>query len=115
MTTKPGDPVLIDHLIEAIELVLQYTRSMSEADFLNERMVQDAVIRNFTVMGEAVKKLGPSIRESYPHIEWKKIAGMRDKLVHDYMGIDKAAVWLTVHRILPSLLNELVKIKNEIK
>ncbi len=87
---------------------------MSEAEFMNDRMVQDAVIRNFTVMGEAVKKLGPSIREGYPDIEWKKIAGMRDKLVHDYMGIDKPAIWLTIHRILPTLLTELKKIKNDL-
>lgn len=83
--------------------------------FLDNRLVQDGVIRNFMVMGEAVKRLSTSLRESHPDMPWKKIAGMRDKLVHDYMGIDKIAVWLTVERVLPGAREQLAEIRDQLR
>lgn len=66
-------------------------------------MIQDAVIRNFEIIGEATKKLNDDFRAKYPEIEWKKIAGMRDKLIHDYIGVDLWAVWGVVESIIPTL------------
>ncbi len=74
-------------------------------------MVQDAVIRNLLVIGEATKGLSTEIRSDHPEIAWRRMAGMRDKLVHDYMGIDLRAVWRTVEHVLPDLYNELKKIR----
>lgn len=71
--------------------------------FLEDELVQDAVIRNFEIIGEASKKLDIDFRSKYSEIEWKKIAGMRDKLIHDYIGVDLWAVWAVVERILPTL------------
>jgi len=112
MSTSHSDRVLLEHIIEAIEVVLVYTREMDLNGFLNDRLVQDGTIRNFMVMGEAVKRVSPELREKHPAIAWKKIAGMRDKLVHDYLGIDKVAVWLTVERVLPNALEELRSIRD---
>lgn len=59
------------------------------------------MIRNFEIIGEASKKISPDFKSRYPDIEWKKIAGMRDKLIHDYIGVDLWAVWAVVEDILP--------------
>ena len=114
MTSERSDLVLLDDIIDAIDQVLSYTRGMDMHGFLDNRLVQDGVIRNFMVMGEAVKRLSTSLRESHPDMPWKKIAGMRDKLVHDYMGIDKIAVWLTVERVLPGAREQLAEIRDQL-
>jgi len=88
---------------------------MEEQVFLNNTLVQDAVIRNFEIIGEATKQLDSNFRERYSDIEWKKIAGMRDKLIHDYMGVDLWAVWGVVERIIPELDIQIQKILNQKK
>jgi uncharacterized protein with HEPN domain len=110
MSDHHSDRVLLEHIVEAIDVVLGYTEGMDLATFLSDRLVQDGCIRNFLVMGEAVKRLSPELRSDHPHIPWKKIAGMRDKLVHDYLGIDKVAVWLTIERVLPGSRIDLVRV-----
>ena len=86
---------------------------MNQQDFLNNRLVQDAVIRNFEIIGEATKNLDEDFRRSHPHVEWKKMAGMRDKLIHDYIGVDTWAVWGVVENILPELHTQILKILNK--
>ena len=88
---------------------------MEEQVFLNNTLVQDAVIRNFEIIGEATKQLDSNFRERYSDIEWKKIEGMRDKLIHDYMGVDLWAVWGVVERIIPELDIQIQKILNQKK
>ncbi len=90
---------------------------MDESSFLENQLIQDAVIRNFEIIGEATKQLNQDFRKKYPGIEWKKIAGMRDKLIHDYIGVDLWSVWGVVEDILPDLelsINEIIS-KEEIQ
>lgn len=95
--------IYIEHIQQAIERIQGYTQGQTEAGFLSNTLIQDAVIRNLEVIGEAVKKLDDELRKKYSEIEWKKIAGMRDKLIHDYMGVDLWMVWAVVEDILPDL------------
>lgn len=115
MKDRKDDLVLIDHIVDAIGTILLHTRSLNEEAFLQDRLVQDAVIRNFTVIGEAVKHINDDLKRKYPLMEWKKMAGMRDKLVHDHMGIDNQAIWLTIQRILPGTLEEFLAIRKDLE
>lgn len=98
------DPIIyIEHINTCISRIQEYTREIDEGDFLKNNLIQDAVIRNFEIIGEATKKLDDDFRIKYSDIEWKKIAGMRDKLIHDYIGVDLWAVWGVVENIIPTL------------
>ena len=89
------------HALDAIDAVLEYTQDGRNA-FFADRKTQDAVIRNIEVLGQAVKSLSAETRAHDGSIPWRQIAGMRDKLIHEYFGVDLALVWDVVERELPS-------------
>lgn len=86
------DEVYLRHILAAIDRVEQYT-SVGKAVFLITPHWQDATIRQLEVIGEATKHLSEATRSGRPEIPWKRIAGLRDVLIHDYMGVDLEAVW----------------------
>ncbi len=96
------DRIYLLHIRDAIQYVLEYT-SAGKASFFADRKTQDAVIRNLEIVGEATKHLSVHLKEAHPNIAWKPIAGMRDKLVHDYFGVNLQLVWDVVERDLPTL------------
>ena len=77
---------------------------------MDNHLIQDGVIRQIEIIGEATKKLSDESREKYPHIPWKDIAGMRNKLIHGYFGVDLGAVWDTVEDGIPLLKSEIERI-----
>ena len=97
-----NDGVYLRHIRDAIRDIEEYTAAGREA-FLSDRMRQDAVIRKLEIIGEAVKRLSEDTKSRQPSIPWKQIAGMRDRLSHDYFGVDLDLVWRVVERDLPTL------------
>lgn len=105
------DPfIYLEHILECITRIKNYTNGLDEKAFLENELVQDAVIRNFEIIGEATKQLDLEFKVLHPDIEWKKIAGMRDKLIHDYIGVDLWAVWGVVETIIPEFEQQIIKI-----
>lgn len=100
----------IEHILESIENILSYNKELDQQGFLDNKMIQDATIRNLEIIGEATKGLSEDFKSKYPEIEWKKMAGMRDKLIHDYIGVDLWSVWEVVDNILPGLKDQISNI-----
>lgn len=84
--------VYIDDIKDAIKKIEEYTKEVTYPSFEKNQMLVDAVIRNLAIIGEAVKNLSQDIKKEFPAVEWKKIAGLRDILVHAYFGINKKIV-----------------------
>ena len=96
------DLVYLRHIADATERVEEYA-SVGQGRFFAESHWQDAVIRQLEIIGEATKKLSESIREENPDIPWRRIAGMRDVLIHDYFRVDLSAVWEVTQKEVPFL------------
>jgi uncharacterized protein with HEPN domain len=94
--------VYLAHILECIDKVERFTADGSSR-FLGDAMVQDAVLRNFEVIGEAAKRLNDDYRTAHPEIPWRALAGLRDVLIHQYEGVDLTRVWAIVETDLPGL------------
>jgi len=90
------------HVRDAVDRILSYTAGGRES-FLRDSKTQDAVIRNLEIIGEAVKQVSEATRAAYADVPWKRIAGMRDKMIHEYFGVNLDLVWEVVERELPTL------------
>lgn len=102
MSKKKRDPLLFLHdILECIRRIEKYTKGLSFSDLKSNKLVVDAVIRNFEVIGEAVKNIPAPVKRKYPGVEWKEAAGFRDILIHDYFGIEIQAVHDTIKNNLP--------------
>ncbi|MHA1280419.1 MAG: HepT-like ribonuclease domain-containing protein [Candidatus Helarchaeota archaeon] len=93
----------LNDIYDSIEKIEKFTEHMKFAQFEKDDRTVLAVVKALEITGEAVKKIPPSIRNKYPQIPWKKISGMRDKLVHEYFGINIKVVWRTIKEDIPPI------------
>ncbi|MEK9165251.1 MAG: DUF86 domain-containing protein [Patescibacteria group bacterium] len=101
------DDYYIKHILDAIVAIEKHMSAVNYEDFFENKLVQDAVIRELEIIGEASKRLSIDFKNCRQDIPWKEIAGMRDKLSHDYIDVDLTAVWETIKRDLPFLKSKL--------
>jgi uncharacterized protein with HEPN domain len=101
------DPRLyLIHIVESAEFVASYIEGRDSEAFAADQQLQDAVIRRIEIMGEAVKNLSQDVRDAHPEVPWRRIAGMRDKVIHDYTGVDVDLVWTVASELMPQLRDD---------
>ena len=106
------DRVYLAHILDAVERIQKYT-SEGKSEFDRDEKTQDAVVRNLEIIGEATKNVSDELRSNRPDIPWRRLAGMRDKLIHEYFGVNLTIVWEVVDQELPKLgaqVSEIMKV-----
>ena len=96
------DAVYLQHILECIARIEEYTKA-GHAEFTASTLIQDGVVRNLQTLGQSVLKLSESFKSAHPEVDWKSIIGLRNVLVHDYLGVSVTRVWEIVERDLPTL------------
>jgi uncharacterized protein with HEPN domain len=109
-----GDQVYLQHILDAIEKIETYV-AVGRDTFLATSHWQDAVIRQLEIIGEATKRLSSDLRTQHAEVPWRRVAGLRDVLIHDYMGVDLEAVWQITLRDLPTLKSQVQLILGQFK
>jgi len=102
--------LLLEDIQESAQKILDYTRNLSFDEFSKDNKTIDAVIRNFEIIGEASNLLPDEIKDKYTEIDWHRIRGFRNRIVHDYFGVDLQIVWKITFDQIPGLISEITKI-----
>lgn len=110
MSEKRTSELLVQDILDASKDIIEYTAEMEFEDFTKDKKTIQASVYNLLVIGEAAKRVSIEIREEYPHVNWKGMAGMRDVIIHNYSGIQLEIVWKTIKEEIPPLVATLVKI-----
>jgi uncharacterized protein with HEPN domain len=109
MSKRPISLLLSD-MLDAIDRIEQYTKEMTFDEFSNDQKSIDAVVRNLEIIGEVANRLPDDFKEKHSSVEWYKVVGLRNRIIHEYFGIDLQIIWQIVHADLPSLRQILSKI-----
>ncbi len=100
----------LKHILDEVTFVLEQTKDKKQDDFLKDVVLQRAVVRSLEIIGEASKNIALDHKQKYPQIDWKEMAGTRDKLIHHYFGVDYDIVWDIIINELPELKHEIERI-----
>ncbi|MGD9995224.1 MAG: DUF86 domain-containing protein [Salinivirgaceae bacterium] len=103
--SKRDTLLLLDDMLQSARKIKQYTKDLDYNAFLADDKTIDAVVRNFEIIGEAANRIDPDFRDENPEIEWKRIRGFRNRIVHDYFGIDYEIVWSIIETYLDELID----------
>ena len=105
-----SNEVFLRHVLDEINFLLEHTRALHFEDFMDDGVLKRASARSFEIMGEAVKNISTDFRRKHKEIDWKNIAGMRDKLIHQYFGVNWNILWDVIKEKLPAVKVHLEKI-----
>ncbi len=105
------DPLIfIGHILDSIKNIEEFIKDTSKEEFFKDKLRQNAVVREIEIIGEAVKNISDSLKNKYPNIPWRDIAGMRDKIIHHYFGLDLEEIWQVIKKDINTLKQNLSEI-----
>ena len=105
----------LHHILDELTFLERKVTSTTEEQFMRDEVLERACTRSLEIIGEAVKQIPDSYRSEHPEVDWKSFAGLRDKLIHHYFGVDYALVWDVIKNELPELKNKLIPLVEETK
>ena len=104
----------LQDILDSIAKIAEYTKDINEQEFLANTQTQDAVLRRLEIIGEAVKNIPIDFRDSYPHIPWKAVAGLRDVLIHEYFGVNIRRAWKMIKHDIFDLRKQLQQVQSDL-
>ncbi len=102
----------LKHILDECVYILSVSKDLKKEDFLSDETLKRAISRSLEIIGEATKKIPIEFKEKYASVEWKSMAGMRDRLIHDYMGVNYLIVWDVVMKKIPELHSQVSQVIN---
>ena len=105
--------LFVEDILESIDLIEAYVKDMEFDDFRNDRKTIDAVVRNFEIIGEASRNIPDEIKNRYQNIDWKGMIGLRNRIAHEYFGLDISIIWFILKQELPMLKEKIEMILKE--
>ena len=112
--SKRTSGLLLEDILDSCRKILEYTEGITFEEFESDSKTIDAVIRNFEIIGEAAKLLPDDIKEKYTEVEWHRIRGFRNRIIHDYFGVDLQIIWKITHEQIPGLISGITHILNDL-
>lgn len=97
----------LQHMLDSTQAILSFARGKRRASLDNDRLFQSAVLRELEIVGEAAGRVSEKTKKKFPHIPWKELMGLRNRLIHAYFDVDHDIVWKTIREYLPSFLKHL--------
>jgi uncharacterized protein with HEPN domain len=115
MSPPRTDAAFVEDILLCVRKAQEFVQGMTFEEFTADEKTYFAVIRAFEILGEASKRISPSFREKHPDLPWRLMSGMRDKVIHDYFGVDLEVVWKTVNQNFPGVEPQLLLLLSEIQ
>lgn len=106
--------IYIEHILENINDIEEFSKGLTKNELLKDKLRQKAIVRSIEIIGEAAKNIPENVKVNYKEIEWRKIAGTRDRIIHHYFGVDLDIIWEIIKRDLPILKSQMEKLRQEI-
>ena len=113
--SKKGDLIFIEHILESINAIEDFSKGLTKEKLISSRLKQSAIVREIEIIGEAVKNISKSLKEKHKEITWKEIAGTRDKMINHYFRVDLDIILGIIKHDIALLKNQILKIKKDLK
>ena len=109
------DLIFIKHVLESIDAIEEFSEGLTKEELTSNRLKRNAIIKEIEIIGEAVKNISKETRDKYKEVQWKDIAGARDKMIHHYFGVDIDTIWKIIEKDLPLLKKQIKEIKKDLQ